>query len=119
MDELHRGGIEIVSPNFMNQRVLDPAREFIPKAVQAAPAEAPAVAPEAVVFDKADEAESLEQLRSKLAELAEEASDLKHQLKTAPDDAARKELERRLERIAARTAGLERTIAAREEAAAD
>lgn len=72
LDTLHAGGIEIVSPSFMNQRRLDESARFIPPVARevAAPE---ATSPEQIVFDKAEQAEKREaahqQVRKELAEL--------------------------------------------------
>jgi len=66
MDALHAADIEIVSPNFMNTRNFDTNERFIPD-VQAAeePVES-GPSTDALVFDKAEEAESVTKLREKL-----------------------------------------------------
>ena len=64
LDELHRAGIEIVSPNVMNTRAFATDAKFIPPVL----AESLEIvhgtngAPETVVFDKAEEAESLDKV---------------------------------------------------------
>lgn len=59
LDTLHGGGIEIVSPSFMNQRRLESEGRIIPTPAQkkAASEERP---PEEIVFDKAEKAEQFE-----------------------------------------------------------
>jgi small conductance mechanosensitive channel len=77
LDSLHRGGIEIVSPTFMNQRQLK-EQSFIPKGSER-PKPEPSLAdeprPEERMFDKADIAEhevkSEEKLKGVLAEIEE------------------------------------------------
>ncbi len=65
LDELHRAGIEVVSPGFMNTRAFPTDTKFIPPVL----AESIELihgangTPEDVVFDKAEEAESLDKLR--------------------------------------------------------
>ncbi len=59
LDTLHKAGIEIVSPGFMNQRPLKEGQQFIPEQVQAEP-EVIQTSAEAIVFDKADAAEERE-----------------------------------------------------------
>jgi len=74
LDELHGAGIEIVSPNFMNQRVLDAGRHFIPDVApsDALPEhDAANDAPDEMVFDKADQAELLQNLKEHLSEIDE------------------------------------------------
>jgi small-conductance mechanosensitive channel len=92
LDTLHREGIEIVSPNFMNQRPLKEGQEFIPQPIQSSRPEAEAQA-EKMVFDKAEEAEKreLEQLR-----LEDEITKLEDTLKQTEDEQERTGLEDRL-----------------------
>ena len=61
LDALHRAGIEIVSPHFMNTRSLQAEQSFIPVAGDAA--EVAAVSQEEVAFDKAEVAASVEQIK--------------------------------------------------------
>lgn len=69
LDSLHRAGIEIVSPTFMNQRQLEPKRVFIPEGSRtqrpkpAAPDES---RPEERMFDKAELAELAADAEGKL-----------------------------------------------------
>lgn len=70
LDALHGGGVEIVSPSFMNQRAVEPARRFVPRTVTAGN-QGNGVAAEEVAFDKADEAASIEELRTALQEVDE------------------------------------------------
>jgi small-conductance mechanosensitive channel len=79
LDKLHGDGIEIVSPNFMNQRIFTVEKRFIPEKIpsrqlkEIVPDEIDA---EKVIFDKAEIAEKLEhyievqkKLRAKLDNL--------------------------------------------------
>ena len=73
MDALHQAGIEIVSPNFMNTRALTKNQTFIAKDVKK-----PVVATtstDSMVFDKAEKAESVSNLKEKLAEIETRLSD--------------------------------------------
>lgn len=119
LDSLHEAGVEIVSPTFMNQRQLASERRFIPPdAVQATDAarEEPAeTIPEALMFDKAEEAGSIEQARHQLDSVAEEMAATKAARDGTDDDQRKAMLARKLEilgeqheRFAAR---LERMIA--------
>ena len=83
LSALHDNNIEIVSPNFMNQRVLAPESRVIPVPVSTArPAESN---PESVIFDKAEQAAEREQLQRQLHELVSELaeSDDKEMLEAA------------------------------------
>jgi small-conductance mechanosensitive channel len=116
MDALHGGGVEIVSPDFMNQRVLPESRVFVPadRSPQAAPVSTPAQ--EQVAFDKAEEAESLEGLRTRYRELGEEIDSLRGEIKGAAKGSPEREgLEERLARLEGRRERLADLIAKREE----
>ena len=71
MDALHAAGIEIVSPNIMNTRNFDPGEQFIPEVGAVTEPVDAGGSTDALVFDKAEEAESVTKLREKL-EAAEE-----------------------------------------------
>lgn len=92
LDTLHREGIEIVSPNFMNQRPLKDGMLFIPEQIHRHQP-APQAHAEEMVFDKAEEAEKreLEQLR-----LESEIENLEDQLKGTEDEKERTGLEDKL-----------------------
>lgn len=74
MDHLHQHEIEIVSPNFMNQRQIRediiPQRSFI-RAEKAEGSE-----PENRVFDKAERAQQIEELKNNYEEIKEELKDI-------------------------------------------
>ena len=69
LDELHSAGVEIVSPNFMNQRQLNPVEKAIPKDIPSAdekPTEEKITKADEIAFDKAEQAEKFESRREKL-----------------------------------------------------
>ena len=66
MDGLHAAGIEIVSPNFMNTRNFDADERFIPEVEAVTEPVDAGGSTDALVFDKAEEAESVTKLREKL-----------------------------------------------------
>ncbi len=86
IDALHGAGIEIVSPTFMNQRVFPEQRRFLSRPVLTTETEMPRSSPESMFFDKAEEAESIENLRERLKGINEECAVLKKEVKEAPDD---------------------------------
>lgn len=108
LDRLHSAGIEIVSPSFMNQRLLEKGRRFIARPVRrVSEHEAEKGLPEAVVFDKAEEAESLEKLRERQESLHKEVEKLQSEMTETQDEAARISIgekveltKKRLERLA-------------------
>ena len=80
LDRLHEDGVEIVSPNFMNQRALDPAIPVLPPIDRTGKATEPDADvddhAEALMFDKAEVAVRLEKLRAKRSELTAELAAL-------------------------------------------
>ena len=73
LDKLHENDIEIVSPTFMNTRGLKDGRQFIPVERPLSTNDDDAVhTAEALVFDKADQAESLVNLRKSIVALEEQ-----------------------------------------------
>jgi small-conductance mechanosensitive channel len=109
MDALHRGGVEIVSPTFMNTRAFPPEARFIPDVVSEEP-EAEEPSPEDVVFDKAEAAESQETLRLDHDELIEQIKSLKERIKKSEDEAEKQKLETQRERLEALREHLARVI---------
>jgi small-conductance mechanosensitive channel len=104
LDCLHEGGIEIVSPGFTNMRHYD-GRAFVPpKVVSPAVAETES-RPEEVVFDKADEAATLESLRERVSGAREELRGAREREKKGSEEeraaltAAAEALETRLTRL--------------------
>lgn len=86
LDSIHGAGIEIVSPNFMNQRPLKDGELIIPKK---APKEKPSKkedSPEDIIFDKAEEAESKDNLKKKHEEISALIQEKKKVLKSATNE---------------------------------
>lgn len=69
LDALHHAGVEIVSPNFMNTRALPEGQTFIPQTATRPETSTQSQA-EALAFDKAEQAASVEEIR-KAIELAD------------------------------------------------
>ena len=114
LDRLHEAGIEIVSPTFMNQRPLTPQQRFIPPELHTPDPDIPADLPETVVFDKADEAESLENLRERHKSLRDEIKLLKQEIDHAETAEEKDELTIRLDRLDSRATRLTEYIVERE-----
>lgn len=117
IDTLHAAGIEIVSPTFMNQRVLQPGRSIRPQNA-ASPQDRPAKdahqTPEELIFDKADKAANIERLRGRRSALLDEIKELETQL-AAADKNERTGLEQTLQRKKAHAAALESELSNAEE----
>lgn len=115
---LHADGVEIVSPQFRNTRLIDAGRTFIPPTAEQETRPPSHSATEAVVFDKAEEAASLESLRQTFAELEKQKETLQKGLKemTGTDlDRGQRELARLQQKVER----LNTVIAAREDQAAE
>lgn len=96
LDALHKAGIEIVSPNFMNTRALKADKTFIPTPTRKRSRKAQTLAEE-VAFDKADDAASLEKIRAQIAHIdAELAVDINEDDKRAQKKRAALEQQRTL-----------------------
>ncbi|MGE0625864.1 MAG: mechanosensitive ion channel family protein [Pseudomonadales bacterium] len=78
LDRLHEDGIEIVSPSFMNQRRLDPAQRLVPASTEAAAGDGAKEDSHAeqLMFDKAEVAARVSELRVKRDELQAELAAL-------------------------------------------
>jgi small-conductance mechanosensitive channel len=86
LDTLHRRGIEIVSPTFMNQRRIDDRPPFIPRVVEpAGEVDEGSPIPEDKIFDKAEMAQAIEELREEKRELEQGLEDLKAEHDTAAE----------------------------------
>lgn len=103
LDHLHEGGVEIVSPSFMNQRPLRPEQVFIPRTL-VHDAEGDSLLdtqPESLVFDKADEAESAEALKIRHEKMVQRLKQAEEDLKACVDETEREQLARLVERLGA------------------
>jgi small-conductance mechanosensitive channel len=115
LDSLHEAGVEIVSPNFMNQRVLTAGEMFIPKP---APSEVTAEPEseeklETLAFDKAEKAESVERLREVHDELKQKLEETLSKLKDTKDDTETSRLMANVEALKARMERVASVIADR------
>ena len=110
LDALHTGGVEIVSPAFINTRNYAPRETFIP-APASTEQPVPDAAPVEVVFDKAEEAESLSSDQQSREDLQEELKRVEHDLRAAPSAEVKDQLTRRIGQLRNRIASLEQRIA--------
>ncbi|MBX2814954.1 MAG: mechanosensitive ion channel family protein [Saprospiraceae bacterium] len=98
LDALHNAQVEIVSPSFMNQRQVGDT-VFIPKKAKRAEVElADADLPESIIFDKADQAGTIEKKKETVESISERCRNLQTQIKDAPTEEERARLTETLER---------------------
>jgi hypothetical protein len=118
LDCLHQDNIEVVSPTFMNTRAIERGQDFIPGYVtesdEADKGSAKAV-PEDMVFDKAEEAESIEKLRERYDALGKDIEETKQRIKDAEDEFEEDELKAKVARIETSREKLAEVIKQREE----
>ena len=94
LDALHVGGVEIVSPNFQNLRDYDPQKSFIPAPVLAKKDQPVDAAPVDVVFDKAEEAESMSAMSVEQSELEAKLKEARQAVKDAKEDGEKENAEK-------------------------
>lgn len=114
LDKLHEGGVEIVSPSFMNTRALSEGKIFIPKPSYRVRSAEKKSGPEDVVFDKAEEAESLETLKDSCLALSERKKALQSKMEELPEGSDREKLQREIASLEISEGRLEELIAMRE-----
>lgn len=88
LDKLHEAEIEIVSPSFMNQRQVNDTL-FIPEESKNEGKTSLSENPEAIMFDKAEQASSVEQQKQRMTVLENKLSELTQKMKDAPNQKAK------------------------------
>lgn len=101
LDELHNANIEIVSPNFMNQRQVGEA-VFIPAKPKKHEIEEAKkldnLKAEDLIFDKAEEAQSIEKRKEKIQEVSVKIKAITKEMSEAETDEAKESCRVRLEK---------------------
>jgi len=114
MDRLHGAGVEIVSPRFMNQRAQAPGTRAVPRREDASADPEVDSRIEEVAFDKADLAESLDELERRREALKAERAEAEASVKSA-DEPERARLAAKVDSIARRIEAVEEVIRGRSE----
>jgi len=96
LDALHDAKIEIVSPNFMNQRQVGDTI-FIPKKI-IVKEDVQGPSPESLIFDKAEVAESLEKRKESLASIDEKLNQFAEEIKNATTDDEKNRLQDKVDK---------------------
>lgn len=110
LDKLHGAGIEIVSPAFMNQRQFRDGEKFMAPPKLSEEGVAAPQAPEALIFDKADRAEKIQNLENEVQSLAVEIKALKERQQACADEAEAAALKGDIRQREERLASLENII---------
>ncbi|RDX35733.1 mechanosensitive ion channel family protein, partial [Kangiella sp. HD9-110m-PIT-SAG07] len=100
LDALHKADIEIVSPTFMNQRQVN-EQTFIPKQRNNQRKQY-SDSPEEVIFDKADKAGKLDEMKQQHEDLVERMEKAKEAIKNAGTKEVEQELKDSYEKLKAR-----------------
>lgn len=111
LDTLHSQGIEIMSPAFMNQRQLREDARAIPATTAVTGSDNKQASAEAIAFDKAEQAEELENEKRKAVQ---EIEKLEAALKQAAGEDEKKAGQEALERVRDRLKSLEARSARKE-----
>ncbi len=116
LEQLHGNGVEIVSPGFVYQRRVDAGQRVIPEqpVLVTGTSEVETAAPEEKIFDEAEEAASLEELRLHREQIHQDLKAGREQLKQAgPEEKAA--LESQLTQLERREAWLVERIDSQKE----
>lgn len=119
LDELHAAKVEIVSPHFMNLREYEINRAFIPERMRQRAGSVLKVAPEDVVFDKAEEAENVERMRERLGSLKTALEELDNETGAVEAPEQKVALQARKQRMQAQLERLNQAIREAEKAQRD
>ncbi|MDA1184141.1 MAG: mechanosensitive ion channel family protein [Acidobacteria bacterium] len=128
LDSLHEGGIEIVSPTYMNQRQMREGQASVPPLESEAPPvstlpEDQGEIPESLMFDKAEKAQSIDQAREQMKLVIDRIAETSKARDGSTDEGRRARLDAQLEILEQQRARfeeqLERMIAAQQPKAAD
>ncbi|MFP4378739.1 MAG: mechanosensitive ion channel domain-containing protein [Spirochaetales bacterium] len=119
---LHARGIQIVSPQYVNRVEFSQDHEFVPSAPEQKPGEngesfEESDKVEAIAFDKAEEAESIERLYALEKELETRRSELDEKIKSTGDSDEKRSLKEERQEINRRLERTKEIVARREEEA--
>ncbi len=112
LDVLHENGIEIVSPSFMNQKRIPEGKKFIPRNLseEAQEQTAERETPEDIIFDKAEQAETLEHMQEESKQIKQRLDELNKAKKSAGDK-DRKSIEAEIHILSKQSKQLEEELA--------
>ena len=102
LDSLHEANIEIMSPNFVNQRQIKDEPPAIPKKLKQSEKEEAKkldnVSTEHVMFDKAQEAETIENRKEKIVEIEGKVKGFEEEMKETQDSEAKEALKEKIQK---------------------
>ncbi len=110
LDYLHGGGIEIVSPTFMNTRVFDKDAAFIPEMPAFVEDTDDTTSVDSMLFDKAEKAELIDSLQSAAAEAEQKIKEIRGTISDKTDETQRAAAEASIQKLQSRHERLEKLI---------
>jgi small-conductance mechanosensitive channel len=117
LDALHGAGIEIVSPSFMYTRTQSAREQMLSEVQDSIETKHREPNPESVIFDKADEAELVDDLRVRHESLLEQINTLKEKIKESESDADIEQLKREIKWRETSAERLQQKVEAEDDAA--
>ena len=114
LDALHAAGIEIVSPTYMNTRALSAGARAAPSEQVAVQPDDDKSDPDAVVFDKAAQAEALSKLKKEYTTMSQDLITIEQELKDAGPGDERQPLSLKKKKLEAQMLRTQKDIAALE-----
>ena len=115
LDTLHKGGVEIVSPAFMNVRDFHAQKNFIPEPVRIKKKPDIDSAPIDVAFDKAEVAASVSALSMERTKIEELLKNARQAVKDAKEDPEKQKAEGQVVMLEAQLEELDQNLAAEQE----
>ncbi|GAB4316520.1 MAG: mechanosensitive ion channel [Candidatus Zixiibacteriota bacterium] len=115
LDRLHAAGIEIMSPAFRSVRQLDSNWKAMPPVQSHVPPAETATEAEAIMFEKADRAASIEELRQRHEELKHDIAEMKERIASESEAEAKQKLEATLAGLEATRERLQKRLEAGED----
>jgi len=112
LDTLHQASIEIVSPNFMNTNDVS-GQIFAARSISKEPVLSGSKEPEDIIFDKAEQAATLEEQKACLAEIDQRLESLNEKLSKASDE-QKERIENALRKMQRQQSQLQSKISANE-----
>jgi hypothetical protein len=110
LDYLHGGGIEIVSPTFMNTRAFDKDQTFIPEASAFVEDADDTTSVDSFLFDKAEKAELIDSLQSAAAEAEQKIKEIRGTISDKTDETQRTAADASIQKLQSRHERLENLI---------
>ena len=111
LDALHDADIEIVSPTYMSTRSLNSSDKVLPRGIVPVAPDASHPNPDEVVFDKAQQADALDELKREYTDMSQQLIQVEQELKEAGPGDERRPITLKKKSLEAKLARHEKEIA--------